>query len=253
MNIPALTTLKERRFHIGTWLSIGSPVIAELAAECGFEWLLFDLEHGCGSEATLFSNLQAIRHTSAAGIVRVGAPTADLILRVLDWGAEGIMVPHVSSREEALRCVEAVHYAPRGSRGFSRSARTYGYGLRAPKANEPIPGPAIIAQIESVKGVENAAEIAAVEGIDVLFVGPADLNFDLQTGGSSREFSSCLAEVLEAAAQAGKQAGILVRNREDIPQYAAMGFQFVAVDSDLAILRQTYLDLLQTTRGGSHL
>ena len=118
MNMKSPATLLDKQPHLGTWLSIGSPVIAELAADSGFDWLLFDLEHGSGSEAALLPQLQAIRGTDTAGIVRVGAPHPDLIARVLDWGAQGIMVPHVNSAAEASNIVQAAHYPPRGSRGY---------------------------------------------------------------------------------------------------------------------------------------
>ena len=95
------------KLALGTWLSIGSPVIAELAAQCGFDWVLLDLEHGCGTEATILPQIQAIRGTATSAIVRVGAPHPELIARVLDWGAHGIMVPHVNSAAEAEGIVRA--------------------------------------------------------------------------------------------------------------------------------------------------
>ncbi|MDP3073044.1 MAG: aldolase/citrate lyase family protein [Opitutaceae bacterium] len=231
-----LTRLRGSEPFIGTWLSIGSPIIAELAALSGFDWLLFDLEHGAGSEASLLGNLQAIRGTSALPIVRVGAPHPDLILHALDWGAAGIMVPHVESAEQAQECLHAIHYPPRGRRGFSRSARAYDYGLRNPSEVAP---PLLFAQIESIRGVENSEAIAAVAGVDVLFVGPADLALDIsqRTQGRNYPFEACLEQVVTAGRNAGKQAGILVRNSEDLPSLLAQGFTHVAVDSDISILR----------------
>lgn len=230
--------LRERKLHLGTWLSIGSPVIAELAAQCGFDWLLLDLEHGCASESALLSQLQAIRGSGAIAIVRVGAPHADLIARVLDWGADGIMVPHVSSAAEAKACVQAAHYPPNGRRGFSRSVRAHAYGLRAPTAEVPL----IFAQIENIEGVENVREIAAVEGIDVLFVGPADLRFDLtaRPADATRDYDACLREV----AAAGKPSGILLRDRAESEKLRTLGFTHLAFDSDLGILRAGYQNII---------
>ena len=229
--------------HLGTWLSIGSPIIAELAAEVGFDWLLFDLEHGCGTEAGLLSQLQATRGTDLRRIVRVGAPHPDLILRVLDWGADGLMVPHVNTASEAEQVVQAAHYAPRGYRGFSRTVRTYGYGLRPPAADSPLPPPFILAQIETLEGVANAHAIAAVDGVSALFVGPADLNFDIKTRGSNRSYEDCLRDVVSAASSTGKPCGILLRQASDLPHYQALGFTWIAIDSDLAILREGFLRL----------
>jgi 2-dehydro-3-deoxyglucarate aldolase/4-hydroxy-2-oxoheptanedioate aldolase len=222
---------------------MGSPVIAELAGECGYDWLLLDLEHGCESEAALPAQLRALRGSASAAIVRVGAPHADLIARVLDWGAQGIMVPHVASAEEARLCVQAMVYPPHGKRGVSRSTRACGYGLRPPV---DMAEPLLMAQIENMEGVERVAEIAEVEGVDVLFVGPADLQFDLKARPEMAKwsFEECLKRVVEAATAAGKQSGILVRDAADVQRHLDLGFTHIAIDSDLAILRKGWLSAL---------
>jgi 2-dehydro-3-deoxyglucarate aldolase/4-hydroxy-2-oxoheptanedioate aldolase len=248
MNTTTLTRLRTPSFHLGTWLSIGSPVIAELAGLCGFDWLLFDLEHGCGGEAALFQNLQTLRGSRSAAIVRVGAPHPDLIQRVLDWGADGLMVPHVDTAESARAVVRAVRFPPHGTRGYSRSVRACGYGTAVPDV--PVQ-PLVVAQIESAEAVANVREIAAVDGIDVLFVGPADLTFDLKATGSDLSYDACLSAVSDAARGAGKQAGILCRTETDVVPLTARGFAFQAVDSDIAIARQRYLDLV-TRFGNTH-
>jgi len=226
--------------RLGTWISTGSPAIAELAALSGFDWVLLDLEHGCESEAAIPHQLRALRGSRTAGIVRVGAPHPELIARVLDWGAQGIMVPRVNSVAQAETIVQAAHYAPRGQRGLSRTVRAYDYGLNPPGPDTP--APLLIAQIETIEGVEHAAQIARLDGIDVLFVGPADLQFDLKARAVSapRGYAQCLTCVVDAARAAGKAAGILVRDQADLQPHLDLGFTYVAVDSDLAILRKTY-------------
>lgn len=232
--------------HTGTWLSIGSPVIAELAAACGFDWVLLDLEHGCESEAALPNQLRALRGSQTKAIVRVGAPHPDLIARVLDWGAHGIMVPHVNTAAEAESVVQAARYSPRGHRGFSRTVPVYGYGLNPP--TDTTPRPLILAQIETVQGVENAAAIAAVEGIDTLFVGPADLGHDLKARQSPLPYEDCLRLVTDAARQHHKETGILIRQPADLPAMRALGFTWLAIDSDLSLLRQGFLNNLQSAK-----
>jgi 2-dehydro-3-deoxyglucarate aldolase/4-hydroxy-2-oxoheptanedioate aldolase len=243
MNMKSSAQLREKKPRLGTWLSIGSPVIAELAADSGFDWLLFDLEHGCGSEAALLPQLQAIRGSGASAIVRVGAPHPDLIARVFDWGAHGVMVPHVNSAAEAEAVVQAAHYPPRGRRGFSRTVRAHGYG---PCSADETPAPLIMAQIETIEAVENASKIARVDGVDVLFVGPADLNLDLNTRPklAKRDYAACLKRVT-AAAKAGKSCGILTRDAGELPALRRQGFDWLAVDSDLAILRNGYRKLVE--------
>ncbi len=240
-----MTTLTLR---LGTWLSSGSPAIAELAALCGFDWLLLDLEHGCEPEASLPDQLRSLGGRSIKPIVRVGAFYPDQIARVLDWGAKGIMVPHVESADVASEIVRAAYYAPRGRRGLSRTVRTHGYGLTF--STEADAAPRLMVQIESVEGVKNVESIAAVEGVDVLFVGPADLRHDLEhcSEWNVDAFDECLATVVKAAQQYGKAAGILCRDIESITTFAVQGFTEIAVESDLSILRQAYQQILNAAR-----
>ena len=225
--------------RIGTWLSLGSPVAAELAALCGLAWVLVDLEHGSGSEADLPAQLVSLRGSGTLGIVRVAGLDGGQIGRVLDQGAHGIMVPHVNSAGEAREIVMAAAYPPRGRRGFSRTVRAHDYGLRSVDTTPP---PLLVAQIETAAAVAEAGAIAEVDGIDVLFVGPADLERDLagQPAGKVPDFETCVARVAAAARAAGKAAGILVREPGDLPRRAEQGFSFVAVESDVAILRNAF-------------
>ncbi|TLD68361.1 2-dehydro-3-deoxyglucarate aldolase [Phragmitibacter flavus] len=231
---------------LGTWMSIGSPVIAEIAAHSGFDWLLFDLEHGNEAEAALPAQLRAISATHCKAIVRVGAIYPDLIARVLDWGAHGIMAPRINTAAEAESLVQAAHYAPRGRRGYSRSARTYGYGLNPPATSADITPPIIMAQIETIEGVQNTAAITAVDGIDVLFIGPADLQFDLQARPHLADFDypTALETVNQIASSAGKSTGILIRDQAQLQSHRDLGFTHIAIDSDLAILRKGYQQIL---------
>lgn len=238
---------------IGTWLSIGSPIVTELIANFPFQWLLFDLEHGCMTETNLLANIQAAGRKNTECIVRLGDFRSALAARVLDWGASGIMVPHVTSARQARGCLQDMLYPPLGNRGYSSSARVYRYGLESPKDIHKIPAPYFLAQIENEEGVKNAEEIAAVEGVDVLFVGPSDLKLDLTSrpAGTTYEFQEAISLVAQAARKYNKQCGILVRNMEDIPHLRQLGFTCLAIGSDIGILRSGYTDLLAQT-GESH-
>jgi 2-keto-3-deoxy-L-rhamnonate aldolase RhmA len=236
MNSPTL--------HLGTWLSLGSPAMAELAALCGFDWVLIDLEHGCETEAALPNQLRALRHSPTKAIVRVGGHHADLISRVLDWGADGIMVPHVNTVAQAEHIMQAAHYAPRGHRGVARTVRACDYGLKPP----PTEGakPIVMAQIETVEAMRNVAAISRVDGVSVLFVGPADLQHDLKhhTDPSVGEYAACLAKVCECARDAGLSAGILLRDVADVASHRELGFAHIAVDSDLGLVRKGWQQML---------
>jgi 2-dehydro-3-deoxyglucarate aldolase/4-hydroxy-2-oxoheptanedioate aldolase len=239
-------TLRQRHLQLGSWLQIGSSIVAELADASGFDWLLLDLEHGCGAEATVLPQLQAIRN--AAGIVRVSAPNPDYIARALDWGAAGIMVPMVSTVEKAEACLRAMHYPPRGDRGLARMVRGFNYGLR-PNLTE-MPRPVFFAQIETIEGVENARAIAALDGVDVLFVGTMDLQLHLQTypERATRDYASCLREVAAASQSANKACGLFMRKSDDAAALQAMGFTHLGIETDITVLREGYRQIVSPLR-----
>lgn len=236
--------LPQPQLQIGTWLQTGSSVIAELADASGFDWLLIDLEHGCGAEDTVLPQLQTIRR--AAPIVRVGAPHPDRISRALDWGAAGIMVPMVSTVEKAKACVRAMHFPPRGDRGLARMVRAFNYGLEKDTTS-----PVFFAQIETVEGVENARAIAAVEGVDVLFIGPMDLKLNIESNPqpATRDYAASLQEVADAAKSAGKACGLLLQRSDDAVALQALGFTHLAIETDITVMRDGYRQLLHPLRG----
>lgn len=237
------TSAHSSGLRLGTWLQTGSPIVAELADLSGFDWLLIDLEHGCGTEAAVLPQIQVIRH--AAAIVRVGAPHPDLIARSLDWGAAGIMVPMVSTAEKATACVRAMCYPPRGDRGLAGMVRAFDYGL-----HREMPKPVFYAQIETIEGVENARAIAAVDGVDVLFIGPMDLKLNLQSHPerAQLDYAACLREVAAAARESGKACGLLCRQTDDFDELQALGFTHLAIETDITLLRESYRNVIQPLR-----
>ncbi len=235
-----------KKIHKGAWMSIGHPVISELASSYDFDWILFDLEHGCISENALISNFLAVKNDNLAILVRIGKFDPLLISRILDWGAAGIMLSHVNSKEEALKCIHAMNYPPIGSRGFSSSSRSFLYGKSGHGMKEKHFNPLFFAQIETMQGVEVAEEIAKTDGVDVLFVGPTDLKLNWQlhhADQSSEEFWNVLARVGTAATLHKKQAGILVKNIEDIPLLRSLGYSHLSVASDVGILRDGFANI----------
>jgi|SRR5690606_26028064 len=240
------TTIRDNDFSLGTWISSGSPVVAELAGQFPFDWLLVDFEHGAASLAVLPEILRAVCRGNPAIIVRVPELNAAVIARVLDWGADGIMLPHVSSAQEAIDCVAAMRYPPVGRRGYSSTVRAYGYGMESPADPQEVK-PLCFVQIEDVTGVQQADEIAAVDGVDILFVGPADLRLSLrhQPSTGAINFDDAVRRVAEAAKTHGKKAGMLLRDRNSLDDIRSIGYVCVAIDSDLGILRTGYKSLFE--------
>ena len=219
----------------GFWLNLGSPVTAEMAGLAGFDWVLLDHEHGPGGEETLLHQLQAVSATPATCLVRIAANEPPRFKRVLDAGAHGVMVPYVTTAAEARAVVHAMRYPPRGMRGVAKLTRASSFGARFDDyfahAHEWL---VTLTQIETTDALDNAAEIAAVDGVDVLFVGPMDLTTSMGIPGQYNDarFHDALGEVADAAKSAGKAAGILLLDPANLPLCKELGYTVVALGSD---------------------
>ena len=219
----------------GGWLSLGSSIAAEISAGAGYDWLLFDLEHGTSEFSDLLHQLQAIRGFPVAGVVRVPSIDPAVFKRVLDLGAHGVMIPQVHSVEDAIRCVSFARIPPLGIRGAAQTTRASCYGMHYEQyLKEANHSTILTAQIESRAGVASADAIAALDGIDALFIGPTDLGVDLgvPSDALTGDFRNAVVTVAEAARRNGKAAGVLVRNVEQARQYFELGFSFIALGSD---------------------
>ena len=218
----------------GTFLNLGSASVVEIAAETGFDWLLIDLEHGSGTMADLRGQLLAARGTNVAPIVRVASADADAVKFVMDSGAAGVMFPYVANAEEAARCVRMMKYPPAGTRGVAQIIRATNYGRNWQRYQaEANAQSLVIVQIETPDAANQADEIAAVPGVDVLFVGPMDLSVNLGHPGdfTPPAFIMHLQNVVRACERHDRTAGILSRP-ELIDSHRELGFRFVALGSD---------------------
>jgi 4-hydroxy-2-oxoheptanedioate aldolase len=224
-----------REFLAGFWLNLGSSVTAEMAGLAGFDWVLLDHEHGSGGEETLLHQLQAVSATPAACLVRVAANEPPRFKRVLDAGAHGVMVPYVGTADEARAAVNALRYPPRGMRGVAKLTRASAGGARFDDyfahAHEWL---VTLTQIETTEAVANASAIAAVDGVDVLFVGPMDLTTSMGIAGryDDARFHDALGEVADAAREHGKAAGILLLEPSNLALVRELGYTVVALGSD---------------------
>lgn len=225
----------------GCWLNLGSAVTAEIVGLSGFDWVLIDLEHGAGSEGNTLSQIQAIEHTSTGVIVRAESTEPQRIHRVLDMGAEGVMCPKVRNAEEALKVVKGLHYPPFGNRGVAKMVRATQFGLNFndyyAKSREQILG---IVQIETTEVLNHLDEVAAIDGVDVLFIGPADLSMELGIFGQFEHplFVEVLTNIVGAAKRAGKAAGILFFNPDDYQRYHNLGIRFLACGADATFVAE---------------
>ena len=205
---PLKARLAAGRPALGCWLSWAYPVAAEVIGLAGYDCVVIDHEHGFGGLAETVGCLQALSATAAAAVVRVPWNDPVYIKRVLDLGVDGIMVPSVSTAEEARAAVAACRYPPRGLRGAAYGqARAADYGLAKQRYRDAADDALlIICQIETLAGVDNIAEIAAVDGVDVLFVGPYDLSGSL--GKLGRFDDPQVADTIRAAERAIMATGV---------------------------------------------
>ncbi|WP_461151423.1 HpcH/HpaI aldolase family protein [Spirosoma pulveris] len=227
--------LKQGETLNGCWLNLGSPLTAEIVGQAGFDWVLIDLEHGAGSEKDALYQLQALEHTKAGVIVRVESAESQRIHRVLDMGAEGIMCPKISCPAEAQKVVNGLHYPPYGSRGVAKMVRATGFAQNFnqyyEESRDTILG---VVQIETVEVLNHLDEVAAMDGVDVLFIGPADLSMELGIFGQfdHPRFKEALQETVNAAQKAGKATGILFFNPDDYQRYHDLGIRLIACGAD---------------------
>ena len=224
---------------IGCWASLGSPITTEVLGVAGFDWILLDAEHAPNDVLTLVPQLMALKDSVSAPVVRPPSNDAVVIKRLLDAGFHNFLVPFVESADEARRAVASTRYPPAGIRGVSVSQRSNRYGAVPDYFRVVNDNIAVMVQIESRAGVSAAASIAAVDGVDGLFVGPSDLAaaYGYLGAAGHPEVQDAMAQVFTAARTAGKPFGILAPVEADARRYLGMGATFVAVGSDLGVLR----------------
>ena len=222
---------------VGQWLSIGHPAVAEIAAREA-DFAVVDTEHAPNNLETVTNVARAIERADAAPIARVAWNDPVRIKRALDTGVSGVLVPMVETADEAREAVAATRYPPEGVRGIAGSrANDYGRELAEGVASADL---VTIVQIETEGAVANAGAIAAVEGVDALLVGPADLSGSLGVFGEyeSDRFREAIASVLDRAAESNTPVGTLATGDEEIRLWGEYGFDYQIVGVDAGYLAQ---------------
>ncbi|KIH83017.1 4-hydroxy-2-oxoheptanedioate aldolase [Pseudomonas batumici] len=240
--------LQSGETQIGLWLGLADAYCAELAANAGFDWLLIDGEHAPNDLRGMLGQLQAVASYASQPIIRPVIGDSALIKQVLDIGAQTLLVPMVESAQQARELVRAIHYPPQGIRGVGSAL------ARASRWNS-IPGyldqadtqMCLLVQIENREGLANLDAIAAVEGVDGVFIGPADLSASMGHRGNPGhpEVQAAIEDAIVRIKRAGKAAGILSADEALARRYIALGAAFVAVGVDTTVLMRG----LQTLAG----
>jgi 2-dehydro-3-deoxyglucarate aldolase len=231
--------LVARKRLIGCWCSLANPVTTEVLGLAGFDWLLLDAEHAPNDVTTLIPQLMALKDSRSAPVVRPPWNDVVAIKRLLDAGFYNFLIPFVETAEEARRAVAATRYPPAGVRGVSVAQRHNRYGTIPEYLATVNDNIALMVQIESAPGLAAVDDIAAVDGVDGVFVGPSDLAAALGHLGHAghAEVQQAIRHLFERTKAAGKACGILAPVEADARRYLEWGADFIAVGSDLGLFR----------------
>jgi len=247
---PFLAAIGQGEPQVGLWISLSSPYAAEAVAGAGFDWALIDMEHSPNDLATVMGQLQVFAAYDTTPIVRPEWNDPVLVKRLLDVGAPGLLFPMVQSPEEAARAVAATRYPPRGIRGVAGSTRATRFGRIGDYYARAGEETAVIVQVESRAAVAQAAEIGAVEGVDGVFFGPADIAADMGLVGQPT--NAAVWDLIMPAAKAltgnGVRVGTLVQDPEFARNLISEGFTFVACGSDAGLLARGADSLLEKVK-----
>jgi 2-dehydro-3-deoxyglucarate aldolase len=232
---------------IGCWASLCSNLTTEILGYAGFDWLLIDGEHAPNDYNSFIAQLQALKDSPSAPIVRPQWLDTVVIKRLLDIGFYNFLIPFIESAEQAKKAVAATRYPPDGFRGVGTGHRSNRYGFNADYFKTINQNICVTVQIESKAGVEAAADIAAVDGVDALFIGPSDLSaaYGVMLQPNLPEVQAAIQKILAGAKQHGKACGILAPVEADARKYLEMGMTFVAVGGDTGLLRGAAVNLAQ--------
>ena len=227
--------------QIGLWSHLCSPISIEILAHCGYDWLLLDMEHSPNEVPDVLAQLQAMQGGTATPIVR--PPWNDMVTfkRLLDIGVQTLLVPYIQTAEEARNAVSYTRYPPQGVRGYAGAPRASNYGRVQGYAHRSAEEICVLLQVETIEGLKNIEEIANVEGVDGVFIGPGDLSAALGHLGNPKhpEVLKVIDESIARIRACGKAAGILTGDEALAKHYVDQGCLFVAVGADQNVLRDS--------------
>lgn len=226
------------RQQIGLWVSLASAYSAEIVAGSGFDWLLIDTEHSPNEVDTTLAQLQAVAGSPASAVVRPAWNDKVLIKRHLDIGAQTLLIPYVEDENEAAAAVVAMRYPPRGVRGVAGTTRAARFGRVSDYARQAERELCLLVQIETRRGLNRLEAIAGVDGVDGLFIGPADLAAGLGHLGDigHAEVQAAIQDAVKRIRARGRAAGILATDEASARRYMEWGTTFTAVGLDAMVL-----------------
>ena len=247
---PLKRALVEGKKQVGFWLSMMSPVAAEVAAGSGFDWLLIDMEHTGNSEQDVVHALRACVGGTAEPVVRVPWNEPVIVKRLMDLGARSFLFPYVENADEAKHAVMATRYPPHGVRGYAGTTRANNYGRRKDYPQTYTDDVCVLVQAESPGAVEAIPAIGAIDGIDGIFIGPNDLaaNSGFLGNAAAPEMKDAVLKALARIKATGKAPGTLNYREDDAKALFSAGYQFIAVGGDVGALAREADRIAKTFR-----
>jgi 4-hydroxy-2-oxoheptanedioate aldolase len=239
------------QLQIGLWCSLCSNITAEIVSHSGFDWLLLDTEHSPNELPDMLTQLQAVQAGTASAIVRPAWNDMVLIKRYLDIGAQTLLIPFVQTADEARAAVAATRYPPAGIRGITGSGRASRYGRVKDYLKNASREICLLVQVETKSALDQIETIAAVEGVDGVFIGPNDLaaSFGHLGNWGHADVQAALKDAVTRLKKIGKPAGILTPSEEEAKRFIEWGYTFVAVGSDLGLLTRNADALAKRFKG----
>jgi 4-hydroxy-2-oxoheptanedioate aldolase len=249
-----LTNLFKQRLgkqqQIGFFATLGSPGLTEMLAACGFDWVLIDTEHSPIELPDVIDHMRAIERAGIPALVRPAWNDTVLIKRILDQGAQTLLIPYVDTPEEAKAAVSAIRFPPHGVRGVSGSSRSSNYGLMTDYFQRAEAELCLILQIESTKALARIEEIAAVPGVDAVFIGPSDLAASMGHIGNAQhpEVQAAIDDGFRRLKAMGKPTGYLTGNEDEFRRRRADGIDFISFATDAVFIRNGARALVERLR-----
>lgn len=237
--------------QIGFFATFGAPNLTEMLAHCGFDWVLVDTEHSPIELPDVINHLRVIEAAGIPALVRPSWNDMVTIKRLLDQGAQTLLIPYVETAEEARAAVAHTRFPPKGVRGVSGASRAARYGLTANYFAAAEAELCVIVQIESLGALSRIEEIAAVEGVDAVFIGPSDLAASMGHLGNAqhRDVQAAIDDGFRRLKAMGKPCGYLTGNEDEFHRRKAEGLDFISFATEAVFIRQATLGLVKRLRG----
>ena len=236
--------------QIGLWSTLGSPALVELLAGCGYDWILIDTEHSPIELPNVIDHLRAISASGISAVVRPAWNDTVLVKRLLDQGAQSLLFPFIQNAAEAAAAVAATRFPPKGVRGVSGGSRSSQYGQTANYFRDAEAQICVIVQIETVEALAEIEKIAAVPGVDGVFIGPADLAASMGHLGNAQhpDVQAAIDGGFSRLMAIGKPSGYLTTNEPEVMRRKTTGIDFIAVNTDVALIGKAASGLLERVR-----